>query len=367
MLEVRPGEYMVSGDISLEPYQMLGPDGELRAGAEVPMSDEEMVRLYRWMQFCRIYDQRCINLQRQGRMGTYAPLSGQEAAQTGSAAALRSTDWIFPSYRDHAATMLHGLPVPSVMLYWMGREEGNVAPEGVNIFPASVPIGTQMLHATGAAMAAKLQGNDDVFMTYFGDGATSEGDFHEALNFGSVFNAPVIYFCQNNQFAISVPFHKQMRSKTVAQKAVAYGIDGYRVDGNDLFAVYEITKKAVEKARSGGGPTLIEAVTYRHGAHTTADDPTRYRDPEEVRMWVEERDPIKRLRTFLTKRGLWNDDMQAQAEEELGQQVDEAVQYAEGLPPTDPGHIFDYTFAELPADLEQQKQALLAELAEGGE
>ena len=244
-------------------FQILKPDGTVHPGEKPPLNEKETFDLYKKMAFIRLADQRALMLQRQGRFGTYAPIWGQEACQVGSAYALRKADWVFPAFREIGATLMMGISLKNFFLYWMGNEMGSRAPEGINFMPVSVPVGTQTLHAVGAAWAAKLKGDPVVTLVFFGDGATSKGDFHEAMNFAGVFKTPTVFFCQNNQFAISVPRSLQTASKTIAQKAIAYGFDGIQVDGNDLFAVFAATKEAVEKARSGGGPTLIEGVTYR--------------------------------------------------------------------------------------------------------
>ena len=247
---------------------------------ESAITKELVQTFYRQLICMRTFDRKAKNLQRQGRLGTYPPFEGQEAAQVGSALALDNEDWMFPTYRDHAASITFGKSY-SILSAWNGRVEGNLPPKGKKILPPSVPIATQLPLATGAAMAAKFRGTTQAAIAYFGDGATSEGDFHEGLNFASVYKAPVVFFNQNNSYAISLPIWKQMNSKTIAQKSVAYDISGIRIDGNDIFAVYFETKKALERARNGEGPTLIEAVTWRYGAHTTADDPTKYRDQKE--------------------------------------------------------------------------------------
>lgn len=345
--------------------RVLDPDGNL-VGEPPDLDDARLLEFYRWMVFARIFDERCLNLQRQGRMGTYAPLAGQEAAQVGSAFALEPDDWVFPSYREHAVTMIHGLPMENVLLYWMGREEGNRIPEHVNVFTVAVPIATQIPHAVGAAWAAKIRGDRRAFIVYFGDGATSEGDFHEGCNFAGVFKAPVVFFCQNNQFAISVPLHRQTASETIAQKAVAYGFPGVRVDGNDVLAVYKVTREALDRARAGEGPTLIEAVTYRFGPHTTADDPTRYRTPEEVEEWRERRDPITRMRRFLMAKGLLDEAQDRAIAEEARERIAAAVRAVEQMPKAAPESIFDYVYAQLPWHLEEQRRELLEELGRTG-
>lgn len=350
-----------------ETIQILRDDGSYDEESLPDLTDDQLKEMYEWMVYARILDQRALNMQRQGRMGTYPPVSGQEAAQIGSAYALEKDDWLFPSYREAAAMMVRGMPPELTFLYWMGREEGTSPPEGVNVFTVSIPISTQVPHAVGAAWASRLRGDGRAFIVYFGDGGTSEGDFHEGANFAGVFKAPLVLFCQNNQYAISVPLDRQTASKTIAQKAIAYGFPGVRVDGNDVLAVYAVTKEALERARRGEGPTLIEAVTYRYGPHTTADDPTRYRPAEEVQEWQERRDPIVRFRRFLESRGLWSEQDEEAMQERLREQAAQVVHKAENWPKPEPTNMFDYMYAELPWNLKEQREALLQELAERGE
>ncbi len=326
-------------------------------------SDDELRGFYRWIVFSRAADQKALNLQRQGRMGTYAPVLGQEAIQIGAASAMEADDWLFPSYRELVACIIRGLPLSKLYLYWMGNEEGSRIPEGANIFPVSVPVGTHMLHAVGAAWAARLRRKKMAFVTFFGDGATSEGDFHEALNFASVFKTPNVFICQNNQYAISVPVSRQTASATIAQKAVAYGFSGIRIDGNDIFASYVAAKAALAKARSGGGPTLIEAVTFRLGAHTTADDPLRYRTEEEVEEW-RKREPLIRLEKYLRAKGLIDDDLVERAKAEAESRVEEATTEAEAAGAPAPNDIFEYMFSEMPPGLKEQLAALTQSLSE---
>jgi len=342
-------------------FQMLKPDGTLQPGMKSPLSDEETVSLFEKMVFIRLADQRAMMLQRQGRFGTYAPCWGQEACQVGSASMLRKGDWIFPAFRELAATLTMGVPLKTFFLYWMGNEMGSRAPEGINVMPVAIPVGTQPLHAVGVAWAAKLKGEKIVTLTYFGDGATSKGDFHEAMNLAGVFKTPTIFFCQNNQFAISVPRKMQTASATLAQKAVAYGFDGIQVDGNDLFAVMAATKEAVEKARSGGGPTFIEGVTFRFGPHTTADDPTKYRKEEEIEPW-KPRDPFIRLRLYLKGKGLWSEEIEKQVTEEAQKEIDTAVKEAEAVPDPAPEEIFQYVFSKMTPQLEEQLEYLKSTL-----
>jgi 2-oxoisovalerate dehydrogenase E1 component alpha subunit len=323
------------------------------------MTKEFVLSLYEQIIRVRTFDRKAISLQRQGRLGTYAPFEGQEAAQVGSAMALQKDDWMFPTYRDHAATMTFGHSLPTIFIYWNGRVEGCVPPEGKKIFPPAVPIATQLPHATGAALAEKRRGTNNASIAYFGDGATSEGDFHEGLNFASVFKAPVVFFNQNNSFAISVPIEKQMNSETIAQKSVAYGIPGVRVDGNDIFAVYFETKKALDRARAGEGPTLIEAVTWRYGAHTTADDPTKYRDQSISEKKRKESDPVVRLQRFMQNEGYWDEKWANDVQEKMNEEIEEAVKEMEAYKAPDVNDMFDYVFEKPTWTIEEQKREII--------
>jgi len=343
-------------------FQILKPDGTLQSGQSPPVNDQETLALYEKMLFTRLADQRGLLLQRQGRFGTYAPIWGQEACQIGSAYVLQKGDWIFPAFREIAATLMIGIALKNFMLYWMGNEMGSHAPEGINIMPVSIPVGTHIPHAVGTAWAARLRGDQIVTVAYFGDGATSKGDFHEAMNFAGVFKTPTIFFCQNNQFAISVPRSRQTASATIAQKAIAYGFDGIQVDGNDLFGVIAATKEAVDKARSGGGPTLIEGVTFRFGPHTTADDPTKYRTENEIEPW-KPLDPLIRLRLYLKGRGLWNEEVEQRMTEESQREIDQAVKDAEAVAPPEVEEIFKYVFAEMTPQLKEQLEYLKSTLS----
>ncbi|MGQ0627660.1 MAG: pyruvate dehydrogenase (acetyl-transferring) E1 component subunit alpha [Phycisphaerales bacterium] len=330
-------------------------DKELAAGT---LTDEQVAFLYQKMIECRQLDEIAFKLQRSGRMHTYPQNKGQEACALGSGFALRpGVDWLVPCYRENAALFLHGMPATHILLHWAGDERGNQIPPGVNVTPIAIPIGTQMLHATGMAWAFKMRQEDRVVITYFGDGATSEGDFHEAMNFATTFKVPAIFFCQNNQWAISVPRRQQMNSETVCQKGLAYGAHCIQVDGNDLFAVYRATLEARERARAGGGVTLIEAVTYRLADHTTADDARRYRASEEVEQ-ARTRDPMIRTRKYLESKGLWNDTKQAETEAKAEADVKAIVDRVLNWPAPAPQEMFDSMFAELPPELLRQRDTM---------
>jgi pyruvate dehydrogenase E1 component alpha subunit len=278
---------------------------------------------------------------------------------------MRQSDWMVPSFRETAAELWRGRTLENVIIYNNGYNEGGRIPEDRNDLPISVPVGSQMLHAVGIGYAIKYRQTDDVVMTFFGDGATSEGDFHEGLNFAGVFQTPVIFVCQNNQWAISLPRSKQTRSKTLAQKALAYAVPGIQVDGNDILAVYSAAKEAVDRARSGEGSTMIECVTYRMAVHTTADDPKRYRSDQEVEEW-QKRDPLSRFQKYLKNKGLLTDDGVESAEAEIKEQIQAAVDHAEEETKSlgDPLDMFNHAYAELPPHLIEQRNALASELEE---
>ncbi|MBK8130960.1 MAG: pyruvate dehydrogenase (acetyl-transferring) E1 component subunit alpha [bacterium] len=326
------------------------------------ISDELLVEGYKMMRLARIVDLKAVNLQRQGKLYTLPVNRGQEAAAVGSAMALRNDDWLVPAFREIGAYMWHGWPIETLYRWYLGLEAGAVMPEGVNSLPTSVPISSQVPHAAGIGPAINYKGLDQVVLCYFGDGGTSEGDFSEGLNWAAVFNCPCVFFCNNNQYAISVPRELQTKAETIAQKAVGFGLPGIQVDGNDLFAVYRATKEAVDYARTGNGPVLIEAVTYRMGAHTTSDDPTKYRTSEEEKIW-EPRDPLLRVKKYLLDKGLWNDAQETAWEESCAAKVDEAVQHVVGLGPNPIPELFEDQYEHLTNSLEEQKADLEAFLA----
>lgn len=354
-------------DLKHEFVQILKENGEVKNDVSLPqLTDAQLVDMFEWMVKMRLFDEKMLRMQRQGRIGTYAPFSGQEAAQIGSAYALRKNDWIFPSYREMAACVLHGLPMKQAILYMKGHLQGGHIPEGLNIFPVQIIIAGQTLHAAGCAMASKIKGEDIVSVSYFGDGATSQGDFHEALNIASVNKAPAIFFCQNNHWAISVPLHLQTASQTIAQKAVAYGMKGVQVDGNDVLAVYSVMKEAIERGRNGEGPTLIEAVTYRQGPHTTADDPTKYRNAKEVKDWIENNDPLNRFYAYLEQKGLMNESELEDIKTRANEEIEQAVSEAEAFEPSTTDQAFDYVYDEPHKLLSEQKQEVQRLLAAKG-
>lgn len=308
------------------------------------LPDAEVVAMYEAMVLTRTLDNRAFLLQREGRLGTYAQSLGQEAAQVGSAFALAPMDWVVPSYRENAVLICRGIPMQNILLYWAGDERGMLGFKAKHCLPYSIPVGTQLPHACGMAIANKLRGSQAIVACYFGDGATSTGDFHEGLTMAGIFRAPLVFICQNNGWAISVPRSRQCAAPTLAQKALGYGIETIQVDGNDVLACYVATREAVDRARAGGGPTFIEAVTYRLGDHTTADDASRYRDAAEVEEWGR-RDPLLRLRLYLEGRGLWDATRETQLAADCEHRVDVAVLAAESMPPPDAEDILRYTYA----------------------
>src|SRR3972149_2256409 len=293
-------------EFSVQWLQILNEQGQCDTALLPPLTDKDIQSLYGWMVISRVFDERALVLQREGRLGTYASILGQEATQVGSAYALTPADWIFPAFREIGVALVRGVPMTHLLAYWSGDERGDQIPQELRYFTVAIPVGTHIPHAVGAAWAAKIKKEPVVIVAYFGDGATSKGDFHEGMNFAGVFKLPIVFICQNNQWAISVPREKQTASKTLAQKAFAYGFEGIQVDGNDIFAVYKTTKNALEKAKQGNGPTLIECFTYRMSDHTTADDASRYRSKDDVERW-KDKDPLLRLKLYMEKKGIWKE------------------------------------------------------------
>jgi 2-oxoisovalerate dehydrogenase E1 component alpha subunit len=348
--------------------QVLDHEGKAHADRDPKLAAEDLRRLYRAMVLLRHLDERMLRLQRQGRLGFYMTSTGEEAAQLGSAMALSPDDWIFPSYREPGVAFWRGYTLEAFMCQLMGNAadpiKGRQMPvhhsvKDIHFVSISSPVGTQIPQAVGAAMAARIRGDKAAVITYFGDGATSTSDFHVGMNFAGVYRAPVVFFCRNNRWAISVPYSRQTASPTVAQKAKAYGFPGVRVDGNDLLAVYVATRDALERARAGEGPTLIEAETYRVGSHSSSDDPNAYRDAKEAKEWLE-RDPIERLRRHLERKKAWDEAWQKQVDEDVAAEVGAALKAADAVekkPPLDT--LFDDVYAEMPWHLREQKAALV--------
>ncbi len=347
----------------MEYLSILNETGEVDKDLEPDIAEDLLLNLYRAMLLGRRFDERMLSLQRQGRIGTFAPTSGQEASQVGSAAVLRPSDWMVPSFREAVAQLWRGAPMENIILLFGGYNEGGRIEDSSKDLPISVPVASQILHAVGLGWAANYRKTDEIVMTFFGDGATSEGDFHEGLNFAGVYQTPVIFLCQNNHWAISIPRSKQTRSETLAQKALGYGLPGVQVDGNDILAVYAAAKEAADRARSGGGPTLIECVTYRITMHTTADDPKRYRTDEEVEGW-KKKDPLVRFEKYLTDKGVATKDKFQALETEVKEKIQTAVDRAEELMKKfdDPLHMFEHAYAELPPYLKEQRAELAEEL-----
>ena len=348
----------------VEPISLVAPDGaptaETRYRRQLP--PETLAWLYESMVVTRELDTEFVNLQRQGELALYASCRGQEAAQVGATACLRKTDWLFPQYRELGVFLVRGISPPQIGALWRGRWHGGVGFTDRCCAPISIPIGTQGLHAVGAAMAAQRLGEDSVTVAFLGDGATSEGDVHEALNLASVYRAPCVFYVQNNQWAISVPVHRQVAGPSIAQRAAGYGMPGVRVDGNDVLACFAVMAEAAARARAGGGPTLIEAVTYRMGPHTTSDDPSRYRDADEVEHW-QARDPIARCRTYLNGEGMWTqrlEDRVGHRAQRLRSELREAVL---SEPDAAIEEVFDTVYHRITPDLARQRDALIAELA----
>jgi len=347
--------------------QILNEHGNVTDERLVPkLTKDEMLRIYESMKQGRLFDETALKLQREGRMLTFASGIGQEAAAVGSAFALQQQDWMFPSFRENSAFMVRGMPPELLYQYWTGDERGNKIPDNLNCFTVSVPVASQITHAVGAAWAMKLRKEKNIAMVYFGDGATSKGDFHEGMNFAGVFKVPCVFVCQNNQWAISMPRSHQTASETIAQKAFAYGFDGAYVDGNDVFAVYAAAKAAADKARAGGGPTLVECFTYRLSDHTTADDSSRYRTQAEMEEW-RKKDPIERYEKYLFAKGVLTEKIKKEIEDRVQKRISDAVKAAESIPAPSPEDIFNFMYAEMPWFLKEEMNALMQAMQQAKE
>jgi pyruvate dehydrogenase E1 component alpha subunit len=321
---------------------------------------ETMVALYRWMVLTRTFDSRAVALQRTGRLGTFASSVGQEAVSVGTTAAMAADDVLLPSFREHGAQLVRGVTIRELFLFWGGDERGSGFAGPHRDFPVCIPVGSHVPHAAGVALAFRLRGEARAAVAIFGDGATSKGDVYEAMNLAGAWELPVVFVVNNNQWAISVPRSAQTAAQTLAQKAIAAGFEGLQVDGNDIVAVRQAADKALQKARGGGGPTLIEALTYRLGDHTTVDDASRYRDDEEVgRHWKEE--PIARTRAFLTQSHGWRREDEEALIAACQAEVDAAADEYLATPPEEPGAVFDWLYEELPTAFARQRAEMLKE------
>jgi pyruvate dehydrogenase E1 component alpha subunit len=363
-IDATPRTSGIAPGVELDPIQLVAPDGtptaESRYRRDLP--PETLAWLYESMVVTRELDTEFVNLQRQGELALFASCRGQEAAQIGAAACLPKTDWLFPQYREIGAFLLRGLTPAQISAVWRGKWHGGIEFTEKCVAPISIPIGTQGLHAVGAAMAAQRLGEKSVTLTFMGDGATSEGDAHEALNFASVFNAPCVFVVQNNHWAITVPVSRQLAGPSIAHRAIGYGMPGVRVDGTDVLACYEVMAETVKHVREGGGPALIEAITYRLGPHTTSDDPTRYRSDEELDYWAA-RDPIQRYRTYLQSVGVWSERLEervAAKSKRLRAELRESVVHADDFDITD---VFDTVYHDITPNLLAQREQVLAEIA----
>lgn len=342
----------------------LREDGSLDPNVDPGLDGEALLFLFQKMVFLRALDDKALNLQRAGRIGFYIGAAGQEAAETGSGFALQKGDWVFPSYRDQGAALLHGYPLAELVGQLFGNSaditRGRQMPNhwcdrAARVVSVSSPVATQLPQAVGAAYASKLRGEKIAVMAYFGDGGSSTGEFHVAMNFAGVFKTPNVFFCSNNQFAISVPVTRQTASSSIAVKAAAYGFPGVRVDGNDVLAVVRATRDALERARAGEGPTLIEALTYRLGAHSTSDDPTRYRSADDVEAW-RRKDPIRRFGDFLKRQGLLDESLETSAVQSAREEVQRAVAACEAASPVAPESLVEDVYAEMPWHLREQRE-----------
>ena len=351
-------------------YRIMNEDGTVDAKLDPTLDKELLLKMYRNMALTRAFDERGMMLQRQGRIGFYVPSFGQEAVQTGTAAPLEKKDWVFPSYREPGIFLYRGAGIYEMLCNLWGNRgdlsKGRQMPvhysfPNIKMFSVSSPIATQMIQAVGAAMASKISKTKEVAISYCGDGGTSENDFHTALTFAGAYKAPAVFIVTNNQYAISVPLSKQTGAKRLSDKAIGYGMPGVAVDGNDVLAVYQVTKEAVDRARRGEGPSLIECVTFRMGPHSSSDDPSRYRDEKMYQAWLK-RDPIKRLKTYLESRKLWDEKKEKSLQEELKKMLAEAVERAEAEPAPDPMDLFEDVYAELTPQLKKQKAELLQEV-----
>lgn len=340
----------------VKPLQVVSPEGEIVNENQLPkLKDDELKELMRRMVFTRVWDQTAVGLARQGRLGFYAPVSGQEATMIGSQYALDKEDFILPGYRDIPQIYWHGYPMYQAFLWSRGHQHGGEIPQDVQVLIPQIIIGAQYVQAVGVAMGLKRKGTNQIAITYTGDGGSSQGDFYEALNFAGVYQLPVVFVVQNNRYAISTPVEKQTAAETIAQKGLAAGIRSVQVDGMDVLAVYKVVEEAANRARAGKGPTLIEALNYRLGAHSmSGDDPARYREDDEPSKW-EAMEPLIRFRAYLKSKNLWTDEEEEQVKKEAKNTVMEEIKKAETYQQMTVEQLIDTTFETTPPNLEEQK------------
>ncbi|WP_227778563.1 thiamine pyrophosphate-dependent enzyme [Haladaptatus pallidirubidus] len=342
-------------------YQIVDEDGNYDPEQVPDISEEKLIDLFRWMILQQIVDVRMVKLQRRGEMGTYASGRGQEASIVGCAYALEEKDWLFPYGREATAMLIQGMPLRDLLLYWRGVEDANMQKEN-RTFPPAIAIGTHIPISVGYAWGLRLSGEDAIATVYHGDGHPSTGEYQAGINFASVVDAPVLFYCQNNGYSISASFEQQTGAKTIAQKGVAWGLDGIRVDGNDVLAIYDAVTSAREHVKEGN-PTIVESVTYRLDAHTTNDDPTLYRDDEEVAWW-EQREPLSRYREFLKGEGIWDAIDEEAIRDEMNEKFDEAKAAADAYDPGGVEEIFRHLYDEMPPELKRQQERFEAFLDE---
>jgi pyruvate dehydrogenase E1 component alpha subunit len=359
-------EALYSGKSPRHLIQILSDEGKL-IGALPDLPTEDLLCLYEWMARLRVFDTRMLSLQRQGRIGFFVPSTGEEGIMIGTACALREEDWVFPAYREQGVALYRGYPMTAMICQMMGNRDdflkGRQMPNHFGspryrFAVASSPVGTQIPQAVGCAWASQLQRKPEVAVTYFGDGATSTGDFHAGMTFAAVQQLPVVFFCKNNGWAISLPRSRQTRAECLSDKAIGYGMPGLRVDGNDILAVQQVASEAVDWARSGGGPVFVELVTQRMGPHSTADDPTRYREEELIVPW-QKKDPLERYRKFLRGRGLWTDEDEERIRGEADAEITQALKEVESTPQPSLESLFEDVYADQPWHLREQMEELL--------
>ena len=350
------------GNFTISYYQVLDEEGNIDKSLDPGLSDKDLLKLYRSMVLAREVDKKMLNLQRQGRVGTFGPNTGQEASAAASAFATTEKDWFVGAFRELGSRLVRGEHISKTFTFHNGFEEGNYTPEAPRTLPVNIIVGSQFLHAAGIGYAMKYKGEkDSAVVVYGGDGSTSQGDFYEGMNFAGVWKAPVVFIIQNNQWAISLPREQQTAAGSLAQKAIAAGIHGVQVDGSDALAVYKATREALDRAYAGEGPTLIEAITYRLMMHTTADDPKKYRTPESEEEWWK-KEPLIRFKLYLEKKGIWDDKKQKKLDAEIKIEVDAAIKEFEDQKDFKPDACFDHVFGTKHDIIENQRADFLEEM-----